>query len=292
MIFVTGASGFLGKYVVNELLKCNEKIRCFSNSIGNLPKNNRIEIVIGDIRDKEAVNKYVKGAKYIVHLAAALNPYITGDLYEVNIKGTKNLVDAAKKYKIKKFIFVSSEGAVQQFDEYGKSKMKAESIVKSLKNYVIIRPTVIYGAGDRKNISKLIKIVKNSPFVPLFKNGNNKLQPVYAGDVAAAIKNALSMGKGTYFAAGKEPLSLNEIITVIESCLGIKRRIRIRINLKLIKIVVALMRFYKGKMISPNLISPNIIEYFSKDQIYDISKTIKELNYKPLSFYEGIKKSI
>jgi len=292
MILLTGGAGFLGKFVIKELLKSKKKIRCLVLEEGSLSESNNLEILIGNIRDRKTVDKAVRGTDYIIHLAAALSPYDTKELTEVNIQGTKNLVEAAKKYKVKKFIFISSEGAVQKFDNYGISKAKAEEIVKKIKNHVILRPTVIYGKGDKKNIGKLIKIISVFPFVPIIGDGKNKLQPVYAGDVAAAIKNALFMGRGTYFAAGKEPISLNEIITVIESCLGIKRRIRIRLNLKIIKIVVALMRFYKGRIISPNVISPNIIEYFSKDQIYDISKTIKELDYKPLSFYEGVKKSI
>jgi nucleoside-diphosphate-sugar epimerase len=291
MILITGASGFLGGYVIKELLKTNEKIRCFSNAIGTLERSDKIEVIIGDIRDKKALDSAAKDAKYIVHLAAALNPYHRDELHDVNIEGTRNLVNAAKKYKIKKFIFISSEGAFQQFDEYGKSKLKAEKIVRELRNYVIIRPTVIYGGGDRKNIGKLIKIVKSLPFVPVFKDGENKLQPVYAGDVAALIRNALKKGRGIYFAAGKEPISFEEIIKTIESCVGVKRY-RVKISPAFIKTIVGLMKIFNGNVISPNLLSPNLIEYFSKDQIYDISRNIKDLDYKPLSFREGVKKSL
>lgn len=113
MIVVTGGTGFIGRYVIKEILRSGQKIRCFARSRKNLPKSSKIEVCIGDIRDKEAVERAVKGCKIITPLAAVLNPH-NKDIYDINVNGTKNLINAAKKYGVERIGFTGGEQVLRK----------------------------------------------------------------------------------------------------------------------------------------------------------------------------------
>ena len=103
----------------------------------------------------------------IIHLAGISN----GDVFKINYEGTRNLVDACVENKVKKFIFISSFDAILETD-YGKSKLKAEDYIKnSGLNYIIFRPTVIYGNDNKKDIGRLIKLIKLG-VAPILGDGN------------------------------------------------------------------------------------------------------------------------
>ena len=193
-ILITGASGFIGSHLVSQLLKDGvplKNLRLFilpGESLENLPKKD-FDILWGDIRDKAAVKKAVKDVDVIYHLAARIgfDGKTHDDYFEINVDGTQNLLDAVKKNNIKKFVSFSSvavlglpayvgdmkklnENSKENYgDFYGESKWEGEKVVKKAYEkygipYSIIRPTSVYGPGDKKNILPLYKAVKKGYF--------------------------------------------------------------------------------------------------------------------------------
>ena len=256
-------------------------------SLFELPSSVKFEFIEGDITKIDDVNKAVEGIDIVIHLAAIINPYDPA-LNSVNIDGTRNLVEAAKKFKIKKFVLLSTENVLLPYQTaYSKSKIKAEKIVRALKNYVIIRPTVVYGEGDNKNLTSIIKMVERMPIIIIPGSGENKLQPIYVKDLALAIKNSLSKSKGEYIVAGSSFISLNKIISIVEEEMGIRK-----IKIKLPLFILYPAAFILERLFSNPAIRYAQIQYLCSDHIYNVRKAIKDLKYSPISIEEGIKKII
>ena len=218
-ILITGSSGFLGKNLYQRLKK---KYKVFGVDINESQFSNYLL----DLTDKEKTKNLLKTIKpnIIIHTAALPNvdycEIHQEEAYNINVKGTKNLIDSLKDQKAK-FIFISSDyvydGLRGNFNEesptnplnyYGKTKLEAEQIVRRCKNYLILRPTVIFGWDERgKNF-----------FMQLFKNQkDNKIMkvptdqysnPTYINLLVEIIYiSILKNLTGTFIATGPETIN-------------------------------------------------------------------------------------
>jgi NADH dehydrogenase len=284
MILLTGAAGFVGQALLKQLL-LKHKVRCivlYENELKMQHKN--LQIVVGNITDKPFVERAVNGVSCVIHAAAIIDAK-NKNIYAVNAEGTKNLVEAAQK--VKKFIFISTENVQYHCkDHYTKSKQQAEEIVKTLKNYTILREPIIYGPGDQAYIGKLIQLLQKHKLVPIPGNGTYLVQPVYIEDLVYCIQRAIEKPiTGTHTIAGKEALSYEEIVDILLEELQLKRT-KIHIPLILLKLAAILLPilFLKPPLTYTQLCNLAI----SRQHNLEITKKI--FNYKPLSFKEGVKK--
>ena len=253
-ILVTGATGFLGRNLTEELDKNK-----FTYYILSRKKNKDFT---GSLFDKTFLLKATKNIDIIMHLAGSDK----GDVFKINYEGTKNLVEAAKENKVKKIIYISSHDITTDTD-YGKSKLKAEEAIKESKiNYIILRPTVFYGKDNNKDIGKLIEIIKKYKFVPIPGNGNFKLQPLYVKDLVNIIIKSIKLNNKEYFIAGSQQLTFNDLVDIISK--NFSKKIY---KIKIPKFIVKL----KNKTLL-------------HDKICNINEIKKDFNFTPLSFEEGI----
>ena len=276
-IIITGATGFIGNRLVSKIDKKN-KIIAFvmkSSKIDNLKKLGA-EIRYGNLLNKDSVFKAIKNADAVIHLATS---HLVGN-EKGNIIGTKNLIEACKKNKIRKIIFISSMATKRKsMDDYGKGKLEIEKMIKSsgLK-YVILRPSIIYSEDNLSLIGKNLKL----PFViPIIGSGRYKLNPVYIEDVAEAIlratENKKSEGK-EYDVAGAENISYNEIIKICKERFKIKKLV---FHIPLF-MAALLFRFIP-------MASVKSIKGIEENTNADISGLRKDLNIIPTNFREEIK---
>jgi nucleoside-diphosphate-sugar epimerase len=126
MYLVTGGAGFIGSHIVDELVRRGQKVRVLDNFYAGNMENlkgtiKKIDLIKGDIRDKKAVKRAVKGVKFILHEAALRSVPISMDNPEefnsVNIDGTFNLLMAAREQKVKRFVFASSSSVYGNTDK-------------------------------------------------------------------------------------------------------------------------------------------------------------------------------
>ncbi|MBI2508201.1 NAD-dependent epimerase/dehydratase family protein [Candidatus Woesearchaeota archaeon] len=226
-ILVTGATGFVGKNLMKRLERYDANILSRKET-----SINKANIFIGDLFDKKILLEASK-VDAVIHLAGITK----GDVFKANYEGTKNLVDACIENKVKKFIFVSSFNAVLNTD-YGKSKLKAEEYVKnSGLAYIIFRPTVIYGRDNKKDIGKLIRLIKLG-FAPVPGDGKSKLQPIFVEDLTAIITKSIEskIKNKVYFVMGGDALTFNEIVEIILKRLN-KKAVRIKIPRLLVNLI-------------------------------------------------------
>jgi nucleoside-diphosphate-sugar epimerase len=198
-----------------------------------------------DIRDKVQLENKLKGFDLVIHLAAEHKDdvYPVSLYYDVNVTGTKNILDAMILNSIHRILFFSSVAVFglnkpnpdenfpkDPFNHYGKSKLKAENAVEEwLKadkqgNAVIIRPTVIFGERNRGNVYTLIKQISSGKFMQIGK-GDNKKSMAYVGNIVDFVKfNIEKVNKDCliYNYVDKPDITINELIKVVQDTLNIQ----------------------------------------------------------------------
>ncbi len=286
---VTGASGYVGKYLIPQLRKNNYSVRCLARKKDNpysYLRHYGCEIVYGDVRNKPSLELAFSDVDIVIHLAAITknnDPYIE----EVNVAGTKNIIELCKKNKIKKIVFLSSTAAIKAIDLYGKSKKHAEELItRSGLPYTILRPGIIY-SEDAPMLNKIIRINRKIPFfTPIIGDGKYPINPVYIDDVISAIILVLShkntVGK-TYTIVGPENISFNNFIDVINKHIGIKRK-KIHIPFYLFYAIA----WFLERLINNHLISRSSLQALRIRNKYDIDLAQKDFNYNPIGFDEGM----
>ena len=201
--FITGATGFIGKILVEKLLRDNNKITALSKNIQKTSKNSYLNNIFVDISKKDIPDKFIKNIDTIIHLAGYAHD-ISGKKNDkfyklLNIDATINIAMQAIKHNVKSFIFISSVKASdknlhnykRENFTYGASKKEAEiQLLKLFKNsntqFSIIRPALVYGPNLKGNLGTMYKAIKRGWFPPLPKI-NNKKSLVHVQDVVSAI---------------------------------------------------------------------------------------------------------
>lgn len=240
-MFITGAGGFIGQALVEALLYRGDRVRCLVKDnidVENL-RNLPVEIAWGDVRNKRSLVEAVKGREIVYHLAALINPFriihhsreLPALYYQINVAGTKNLIEACFNTGIKKFIYFSSVsavgfGAVLHEDspcnpttDYGKSKLEAENLLLQYfkeKKFpaIIIRPGSVYGPKDMFWLT-VFRLVKKG-IVPFVGKGYNSTPVCYISNLVKAtllIEEKSELGE-VYFVVD-DPCALNEFVQTI-----------------------------------------------------------------------------
>jgi GlcNAc-P-P-Und epimerase len=236
---IIGGSGFVGSSLISTLdpNKCKNLDKNSSPFFKNITTN-------CDIRNKKQII-FSKGTEAVVLLAAEHRDDVSpiSLYYDVNVEGTKNVLEAMDNFGIKQLIFTSSvaiyglnkinpdENHLEDpFNHYGKSKWQAEKIINEWyennsegKSITIIRPTVIFGERNRGNVYNLLEQISTGKFMMIGK-GDNKKSMAYVGNIVAFIKNRLEnveYGCNVFNYVDKPDFSMKELVSVIEKKMNI-----------------------------------------------------------------------
>lgn len=309
-ILVTGATGFIGSHLVNELLKKKEKVRILVRKVNRAEKlkQQSIEIYSGSLEDINSLTKATKDVKIVYHLAAMLgSPDVTyKQLYNTNVIGTENLIKACVKNNVKRFVYISSVAAMgptkNMADEttkcnpktdYDKSKYFAElAVKKSNLDWTIIRPTMVYGPGEIKNKAMMFRLIQRGIFF-IIGNGKNLMSLVYVGNLVKGIvlagksKNAV---KQTYILSDKKNYTMNEFVKTIARQENVKTPIHLPIWIAYIGAFFSMIFRIFGL---PQILSKDRIKNMTMNHSFNISKAINELKYDPkIGLEEGVKRTV
>ena len=205
-ILVTGGAGFLGFHLVSYLSKRNHSltlvdIQGFDKS--EYATDSRIEIC--DVRKKRKLDGLIKGQDIIIHAAAALPLWKKEDIYTTNIDGTRNVLELAKKHKVKRVVYISSTAVygipkkhpISENDPrvgvgaYGKTKILAEDLcfkaINEGLNVTIIRPKTFVGTGRLGVFEILFDWIHDGKKIPVLGSGNNRYQLLDVDDLVEVI---------------------------------------------------------------------------------------------------------
>ena len=299
-VLVTGGSGFIGSNVIDELMK--------SFKVVNLDlkpsKNSEIEQMIGDIRDKELVDKAVENCDIVIHLAAQVSVPLSIDYpqktFDINVQGTQNIIDAAHKFGIKRLIIASSaavygevsdlplkeESAGQCLSPYAQSKWENETQIMLAREKgleaVALRFFNVYGPGQSKDgtyaavIPKFVEMLTTGKQPIVHGDGLQSRDFIHVKDLVRAIESLLEcnwklVDDHTYNLASQSQTTILELIELINSSI-----VKITPNF--------------------NIAEPNFEQSRKGDIIHsyaDISKISNTLNWDPsIEISQGIEELV
>ncbi|EJL39553.1 NAD-dependent nucleoside diphosphate-sugar epimerase/dehydratase [Brevibacillus agri] len=251
-VFLTGATGFVGKGVLERLIAEGHDAVCLTRP-GSKDKLHHgqagpgsVSLAAGDILDVESLKSAMAGCEAVIHLVGIIReqPGKGITFPKIHVEGTKNVVEAAKQAGVKRFVHMSALGSrANATSAYHRTKYEAEQLViASGIPYVIFQPSVIFGPGD-EFVNMLADLVR-MPVTPVIGDGSYPLQPVARKTVADVFVQALSLPAATnqiYETGGPDPISYGEILDAIGEAIGKKRVRKVHIPLAFMKPVVNML---------------------------------------------------
>jgi nucleoside-diphosphate-sugar epimerase len=326
-ILITGASGFIGSFIVEESLRRGMETWAAvrKTSSHRYLKDKRINFIELDFSSKEKLKEQLQGHDfdYVVHAAGATKCLHKEDFFRINTEGTKNFVSAIRELQmpLKRFVYVSSlsiYGAIreeQPYTEikesdtpkpntaYGESKLAAERYLDEQNEglseedkfpFVVLRPTGVYGPREKDYMMMVESIAGHSDFAVGFKQQD--ITFVYVTDVVQAVFLAIEKGKTgrKYFLSDGEVYQSCTFSNLIHEELGRPWWIRIPAPIWVLKIVTFFgdkLGHLTGKVTALNNDKYNILK--QRNWRCDIEPARKELGYNPqVKLEEGVKKTV
>lgn len=221
IVTVFGASGFLGRHVVQELAREGWRIRAavrrpnLAHFLRPLGASGQIHPIQANIRDENSVRRAIASSDAVINLVGILSEKGVQDFEAIHENGAANIARAVREAGVTRLVHVSALGADEKSSSrYALSKARAERIMRQeVPGTVILRPSVVFGAEDRF-FNLFASLARLAPVLPLIGGGKTRLQPVYVGDVAKAVARAVAdaaCSAKTYELGGPQVMTLREV---------------------------------------------------------------------------------
>ena len=298
-ILITGGSGFLGINIIRYLLeKGHDNIRSLDIADFDYPEKNDIEIIAGDIRNGYLIRDIMKNTDVLIHTAAALPLYKKRDIFSTDVDGTKNLLEAAKKNGVERFVMVSSTAVYGIPDHhpltendtltgvghYGEAKIQAEELCNTYRDggmcVPILRPKTFIGPERLGVFAILYEWANDGKNFPMIGNGSNRYQLLDVYDLCAAIYLSMTGEKEAVnhtFNIGAESFAtMKEDWQAVLDKAGFGRRI---VSLPSWPVITTL-RLLEFVHLSP--LYKWVYETANKDSFVSIDRAKEKLGYKPI----------
>lgn len=295
---ITGGAGFLGINLVRYLHSRGHNVASLDIvQFDYKDMNDKIEIIKGDIRDKEIVEKSVRGRDIIVHTAAALPLYKPEDIYSTDIDGTRNMLEAGKRAGIKRFIHISStavygipdhhplleDDKLDGVGPYGKAKILAEEECLKMRKegmcIPILRPKSFIGPERLGVFDLLYDWALDGRGFPMIGNGKNRYQLLDVEDLCEAIYLCATLDEkivnDTFNIGAKQFTTMREDYQAVLDKAGHGKKIKSLPE----KPIIFTLRVLEAMKLSP--LYKWVYETASKDSFVSIEKAEKILGYKP-----------
>lgn len=318
IVFVTGANGFIGQRLTEQLSADNHSVRCLVRSqekFSNLSRLPGVTPVIGDLDSAAALEEGVSGCDTVFHMAAFAKPWSKdkGLPSRINVRGTENVIKASLSAGVKRFVFTSSAAVigpspgtepidesfprtVPYFNEYEETKAAAEDLVRSYNRdgmeCVIVNPSRVYGPGpvnESNSVTKMIKLYARGTWRIIPGDGTCVGNYVLVDDVVRGHILAALHGKpGHRYLLGGENLTFDQFFEILAGLTG-KRRWLMRLPVRLMIVVAAIMEWQASFTGIPPLITAPWVKKYLNHWSLNIHNAIEDLGYEPKSFSEGAK---
>lgn len=312
-ILVTGGTGFTGTALVERLCREGHSVVALDYKEGLACDTLRAmgaEVVIGSVTDAAAVERSMRGVEFVFHLAAAFRELnVPNSFYdEVNVGGTRMVMEAALRAGVWKFVYCSTCGVhgnvdhppasedapIQPADYYQRTKYEAEPLVKRLgqgrMETVVVRPAAIYGPGDPERFFMIFKRVSKGTF-PMFGSGRTLYHPLYVDNLVDAFILCMPRGAGDgrdYLIADQEYYPIEHIVREVARALGVEVRIPHYPVWPVVAVGHVCEKLCKPFGITPPIF-PRRVDWYRQNRAFDITRARQELGYVPkIPLAEGL----
>jgi uncharacterized protein YbjT (DUF2867 family) len=295
VILVTGGTGFVGPKIVHALRAEGVAVRLLARKPGSKPARTAAswgcEVVHGDMTDAQSLRSAVHGCDTVVHLVAL--PLGSREKFErVMVRGTRDLVDAAKESGVRRFVLMSALGTREETKEltsYFWAKWEEEQAVKASGiDHVIFRPSFVFGP-DGGLLANAIKLVRFSPVVPVV-TPERRMQPIWVQDVASFFAGSVSLDAATnrtFDLVGPDVVTWRELWERIERVLG-KRRANLRIPTGVLRGAARV-----GDLLPPTHgASDGVTMLDHADNVGDMTPAAEIFGIRPIGVTEQIRRAV
>ena len=246
-ILVTGATGFVGPYIVRRLVDDGHEVRVLERKPGNwrragLPCQDAVQ---GDMTDPASLRRAVEGREVVVHLVAIINGR-PEQFERVMSQGTRDLVAAAKEAGVQRFVLMSALGASEETKDlvpyYGAKWAMEQTVRESGLEHVIMRPSFIFGR-DGGALQQFLRIARLAPVTPVVGPGTQRIQPIWADDVAAYFAAAVEKPEAanrTFEVGGPDIVTWNEFWSRLKQA-AVARRPTVHVPFRLMRLQAAVL---------------------------------------------------
>jgi len=280
MMLVTGGMGYVGQFLLRELAQQKRSVRCLVRPGKPKEKLHQLEQwgmewVEGDLLNGEVRRRALKGVRTVVHLAhirygAALLADMPGEVERVVMMSSLWRFSRVQSAAVDEV--VESEHAVEGSD----------------KPWVLLRPSMIYGPGNDRNISRLRTHLRRWRCVPIFGSGYAVHQPVYVEDVVGATIAAVDqpdIEHRSYALAGGEELTYRDLLHALGDSIGVSPLI-VPLPARFLAYIIGVLREWGVRL----PVDSEQIMRLQEDKRYDIADARRELGFNPLCFKEGLQR--
>lgn len=230
LIALTGATGYVGRCVVERLLRRDHALRVLARhrDRAGWMTDRGVEVVEGGLDSSPALAQLVAGAGAVVHLVGIIEEIGRQTFQRVHVEGTRAVLAAARAAAVPRFVHMSALGARHDpaATAYHRTKAEAEELVAANGlSYAIMRPSLVAGAANPV-LTMLVRMLRFAPVIPVIGDGAYRLQPVAQEDVAEAFATAVEQPaiQGRFDIAGPEQLTYHQLLDALEAGLCVKRR--------------------------------------------------------------------
>lgn len=280
-VFVTGGTGFTGFHVLHMLAQKGVQVRCLVRSeskLGRIPAS--FEVVHGCLEDEAGLLRAMSGMDILINIAS------------LGFGHAPSIVRCATAAGLQRVVFISTTSVFTQLNAPSKNaRLLAEKCIQeSGLNYVILRPTMIYGSSEDRNICRLIQFLWRFPVLPVVGPGTHRMQPIFVGDLANVICAAAfekSGSKKAFNVSGALPLTFNEMIETVAELLGRRRR---KLHLPVRPIVWGLSLSERMRIRLP--IKAEQILRLNEDKAFEHGDAATAFGFRPRTFRDGVGEEI
>jgi nucleoside-diphosphate-sugar epimerase len=302
-ILITGGTGFIGSHLTKGLVDDGHDVRVLARPSGAIDtlKGLPVEIIEGDIRDRDAVDRAVKGVEVVIHLVSNFRhpEWPDQECEAVNVGGSKNIFESALRHSVRRFIHCSTIGVHGHIenppanedspfnpgDIYQRTKLEAEKLAWSMYHekglpLTVVRPTSVYGPGDLRML-KMFRMIKKKRFFILGK-GDALFHPIYISDLVEGFRLCLgssdALGK-VFIIGGDEIVTLKKMAATAAEEMGVPPA---TIHLPILPFYV--LGYLCEKICIPLGIPPPIfrrrVKFFVNHRAFDITRARTVLGFK------------
>ncbi|MFX0198230.1 MAG: NAD-dependent epimerase/dehydratase family protein [Candidatus Hodarchaeota archaeon] len=314
-VLITGATGFVGHHLVRRELKRGHRVKALVRKTSRYQslKANNVEVVFGDLGDRMALRSACSNVNVIYHAAGLLGKWEASaqQLYQVNVEGVRNLMQACMNGNLQHLIHLSAGGVTGPMEsgvadesyeckpstEYEKTKLQGEQLALEMADKYelplsVVRPTFTYGPGDPHKLG-LFKMVKKKRFI-FIGNGESTVHPVYIDDLMDGIELvAKQRPRGeVYIIGGQRPVTKRELVYTIADALGVPMP-RIHVPIALASLAAQILEATGNTLKFEPPLTSSRVAMMTKNWGMSIEKAKRELGYEPkVALPDGVRRTV
>jgi len=293
MIFLTGATGYIGSHLLERFVAQRVPVRCLVlPGDARSPVGAGVEVVRGDVEHLGSFAPHGQGVEAIVHCAALMPPSPADRIRAVNLRGTANVIAFARQWGIRRLVYFSAVSAAYgEKNCYGRSKAEAEALLAgSGLAFTILRPTMVYGRGGGRHFMKLVGLLRSLPLLPIVGTGGALLQPVWIDDVVTAVERVLGEPRAIgrcYGVSGGTIVRFDQFADLILARVG-RRLLKVRVPLWACKAAASVLT----ACTPATFFSPEAVLGLSQHAHLDHGPLREDCGYSPIAIEAGLDRAL